>query len=53
MFQALALSQSERGANAQNVSFETHYGDQFTLSNQLIIPNTSSGKQLMRSEEIH
>ena len=29
-------------ANAWNVSFETLYGDQFTLSTESMIPNTSS-----------
>ena len=40
MFQALALPQSNgRRANVKNVSVETLYGGQFTLSTQLIIPN--------------
>ena len=36
MFQALPQSNGQR-ANAQNVSFQTLYGGQFTLSTQLII----------------
>ena len=36
----LALRQSEwRRVNARNISFETFYGGQFTLSAQLIILN--------------
>ena len=32
---------SSGGANARNISFETQYGDQFTLSTQLIKPKLS------------